>query len=118
VVNLLPKLLTSTNLMDPNICYVYIRLVRRNPYVPERASDEARLSNAAYCLYDHPMVLVSNLQYNSDAGRRRVLAGQVKVQAFEYDSAWATNTMSSQLEEVIIDACRGLGKGERRRTRR
>ena len=95
--HLLPRLLTGTNFVDGRICFVYARLVRRNPFVPDLPY-EHRVSKASYALVNRPMVLCDMLQYNSDSGRDSVMADRVQAALFERQSAAISRRCLTQRE--------------------
>ena len=80
VVQLLPRFLTNTVLSDDHICFVYMHIVPRMSY-------DERVVNAAYALVHRPLVLVDMLEHCSDRGRRRVIAGDVRAEPWEFVSA-------------------------------
>ena len=119
VVHLLPRLLTGTCLCG-SPCFVYFSLTRRNAVLGK--ADEKMLRDheeeVATLLVNMPCPFRNCLQYCSDDGRAKVIAGEVPCSHFEKASAVAVSEMTTVFDEMEKSFYKTLPKAKKRAMRR
>lgn len=101
VVQLLPRFLTDTNLVDNHICFVYLHLVPRAKYVPVFDVRQSMMT-AALALTTRPLVLRDFRENPGDEGRSR-LTRRDFAPAWDWEvyTALLVTTFSRQLESTV-----------------
>jgi len=114
VVQLLPRFLTDTNLMDNHICFVYLHLVPRAKYVP--AFDvRQRMMTAALALTTRPLILRDFRNHPGDEGRSLLTRrDHPPCCDWEIYTAFLVTTFSRQLESANFHTLTNAQRREQR----